>query len=76
MKKKANDSEKERKGGYLKVRKYEEACAMWWENMSEENREIIKDTPNFDAEIFKEITGIDVEASNERKAAARSSKAL
>lgn len=38
--------------------KYKEACAEWWEKMSEENKKIVKSIPNFDAEIFEEITGI------------------
>ena len=37
---------------------YKEACAKWWAGMSEENKEIIKSIPNFDAGIFEEITGI------------------
>ena len=31
--------------------------------MSDENKNIIKSIPNFDAEIFKEITGIEVEGN-------------
>lgn len=37
---------------------YEEACAKWWAKMSEKDKKIIKSIPNFDAEIFEEITGI------------------
>jgi len=37
---------------------YKEACAEWWAKMSEEDKEIIKSIPNFDAGIFEEITGI------------------
>jgi hypothetical protein len=37
---------------------YEEACAEWWKKMSEEKKKIVKSIPNFDAEIFEEITGI------------------
>jgi len=37
---------------------YKEACAKWWAEMSEENKIIVKSIPNFDAEIFEEITGI------------------
>ena len=47
--------------GYLKEYTFEEACKNWWDGMSEGNREIIKSIPNFDKEIFKEITGIEVE---------------
>lgn len=44
----------------VKERPYKEACALWWENMSDKNKNIIKSIPNFDADIFKEITGIEV----------------
>ena len=47
-------------GGYLKQRTYKEACSLWWEKMSQENREIVQRIPNFNADIFLEITGIDV----------------
>ena len=57
---KAKDPEKERIGGYLKVYTYEEAWANWWNNLSEEAKQIIQEIPNFDPEIFKDITGIDV----------------
>ena len=32
----------------------------WWNKMSDDNKEIIKSIPNFNTEIFKEITGIEV----------------
>lgn len=32
----------------------------WWRGLSEQDKHIIKSMPNFDAEIFMEITGIDV----------------
>ena len=57
---KAADPEKERKGGYLKVNSYEESWAKWWEALSEEDKQTIKEIPNFDPEIFKNITGIAV----------------
>lgn len=55
------DEQKRTVGGYLKTRTYQEACKIWWENMTEENRNIIQDLPNFDAAIFEEITGICVD---------------
>ena len=55
---KAADPEKERIGGYLKVNTYEEAWAKWWVDLSEEDRKTIQGIPNFDPEIFKDITGI------------------
>ena len=54
------DPKKELVGGYLKTYTTEEAWANWWKELSEENKEIIKEIPNFDAEIFKDITGIEV----------------
>ena len=54
------DPDKKLIGGYLKEYSYKEACANWWAEMSEENKEIIKSMPNFDKEIFKDITGIEV----------------
>ena len=59
-KEKAEDEDKALIGGYLKTYTMEEAWANWWEEMTDANKEIIKSIPNFDAEIFKEITGIEV----------------
>ena len=58
---KANDKAKELIGGYLKKRTFKEAARIWWSNMSEENKEIIKQMPNFTPEKFEAITGIKVE---------------
>ncbi|MBE5035686.1 DUF7666 domain-containing protein [Gallibacter intestinalis] len=57
---KAEDEDKALIGGYLKTYTMEEAWANWWEEMTQGNKEIIKSIPNFDAEIFKKITGIEV----------------
>ena len=46
-------------GGYLWEYTFEEACKNWWDKMTDANKEIIKSMPNFDADIFKEITGIE-----------------
>ena len=54
------DKEKNIIGGYLKKYKFKEACANWWQNMSLQNKEIIKNMPNFDKNVFKEITEIEV----------------
>ena len=56
---KADDPKKDSVGGYLIVKTYEEAWADWWEQLPNEARNIIQQIPNFDAEIFKDITGID-----------------
>jgi hypothetical protein len=37
---------------------YKEACDIWWNKLTEENKKIIMSMPNFNAEIFAEITGI------------------
>ena len=55
---KAADPEKKRIGGYLKVNTYEEAWANWWAKLSEKDKKTIQEIPNFDPEIFKDITGI------------------
>lgn len=44
----------------LKTRTYKEACAIWWENTTDKNKETIKSIPNFNSKIFEEITGIKV----------------
>lgn len=46
-------------GGKLKTYAYEEACRKWWNGLTEENKAIIKDIPNFDVDVFCDITGID-----------------
>lgn len=47
-------------GGYLKRYSYKEACANWWSKYTDDEKKIIMTMPNFDADIFEEITGIDV----------------
>ena len=45
-------------GGYLKKYEYKEACKTWWDKLSDKNKKIIQEIPNFDAEKFYRITGI------------------
>ena len=52
------DPVKELTEGYLKTRSFEEACQLWWEHLSEKDKKIVRSMPNFDADIFEEITGI------------------
>lgn len=47
-------------GGYLKRVDNTDERIKWWRGLSEEELEII-DIPNFDEDIFKEITGIDID---------------
>ena len=56
----AADPEKCRAGGHLVVRTPEEAWAEWWAKLTDENKEIIKQIPNFDPDVFNDITGIEV----------------
>ena len=57
---KENHPEYKTTGGYLKVLDETECAQMWWDNANEEVKQCILDLPNFDADIFKECTGIDV----------------
>ena len=57
---KENHPECKTTGGYLKVLDETECAQMWWDNANEEVKQCILDLPNFDAGIFKECTGIDV----------------
>ena len=45
-------------GGKLISHSFKDACKKWWNGISEENKLIIMGMPNFDNDIFKEITGI------------------
>ena len=46
--------------GYLKVYDYKEAFQASYAKASDEEIEQLKALPNFDAEVFKEISGIDI----------------
>jgi len=48
--------------GYLKTYDYNEAWKSAWDKADEDDRAKLFNLPNFDADIFKEITGIDVAA--------------
>ena len=39
-----------------------ENMEIWWSRLTSREKDVIKNLPNFDATIFKEITGIDVDA--------------
>ena len=61
------DSEKEENptwkcsGGYLKIiEATNEDKQKWWDSLDDKDRKEVKSLPNFDKEIFKEITGIEV----------------
>ena len=45
-------------GGYLKALDETECAQIWWDGLSENDRNIIRSLPNFDADIFEQTTGI------------------
>jgi len=59
---KAAHPEAETTGGYLKETDGSKHVQQWWNDLEGEKKAIIKAIPNFDKTIFKEITGIDVDA--------------
>ncbi len=48
-------------GGYLKVLDESECVQIWWDGLTDEEKQIIRDIPNYDKEIFEQITGIKTE---------------
>jgi hypothetical protein len=53
-------------GGYLKTYDYKEAWANLWKTVTKEDIEQLKALPNFDAEIFEEITGIKIDDNSKK----------
>ena len=49
-------------GGYLKILDESECAQIWWDGLSEADRNKIKLIPNFDIEIFEQCTGIKIES--------------
>jgi len=47
-------------GGYLKRYEYKEAFQMSYMNASELDKNLLLKLPNFDADVFYEISGIDL----------------
>ena len=58
---KAEHPEHETTGGYLKIVDFKTACSIMWDNLTDDEKEAVRDIPNFDANVFEEITGIKVE---------------
>lgn len=55
-------------GGYLKKLSADEVNAnmnSWWKNLPKDEQDAVKAIPNFDPEIFRKITGIDVNEKGE-----------
>ena len=62
---KAAHPEHETLGGYLKTIPFKDACALMWENLSENDKQKVLEIPNFDADIFYRITGIRTRGQDE-----------
>ena len=58
---KRNHPEHETTGGYLKTMDFKTACKMMWDKLDGDEKQAVKELPNFDADVFEEITGIKVE---------------
>ena len=57
---KAAHPEHKTTGGFLKKLDINDCYNKWWQSLSDKQKTVITDIPNFDPEIFKQITGIDV----------------
>ena len=57
---KAEHPEAKTTGGYLKERTTADNARKWWAGLDAADRNEILSLPNFNAEIFKKITGIDI----------------
>lgn len=54
-------------GGYLKKLDNPESRIIWWRSLPDEQKAVITAIPNFDKEIFKQITGIDIDKNDKNK---------
>lgn len=55
---KKNNPKHETTGGYLKTIPMKEAWQNMWHNLDDKKKAVFTSLPNFDADIFFEITGI------------------
>jgi len=65
--KKEHKQEIEICGGFLKTLEYKEAFKLAWDKANTEEHKKLLGLPNWDNEIFKEISGIDAEAEIEKE---------
>ena len=52
--------EHETTGGFLRTLSKSSERQTWWKRLDERSKKEVKSIPNFDAKIFKRITGIEV----------------
>ncbi len=60
---KAEHPTHETTGGYLKVLDESECGQLWWDGLTNHQKDIIMALPNFDADVFEQCTGIKVNIS-------------
>ena len=48
-------------GGYLKVLNESESAQIWWDSLTGNQKDIIRNIPNYNQKIFEQITGIKTE---------------
>lgn len=65
--KKLHKEEIEICGGFLKTLEYKEAFRLAWNKASKKKHKQLLELPNWNNEIFKEISGIDAEAEIEKE---------
>ena len=53
-------------GGYLKKYEYKEAFKKSWDNREKGDEDKLRALPNFNADVFKEISGIDINKDSEK----------
>ena len=56
---KVNDPDFYTKQGTLITKSYKDAWKLYWDDASNNDKELFLNLPNFDSNIFLEITGID-----------------
>lgn len=54
-------------GGYLKTIPFTDACRLMWANLNDEEKQAVYELPNFDKDIFEQITGIYIENLKSKK---------
>lgn len=72
---KKDNSGWEQRGGFLKTLDFKEACIVWWGENEYRHKDFLE-LPNFDADIFEEITGIKVNEKTEEMTMEEVCKAL
>ena len=63
-KEKANNEKAYVCGGYLKVYEYKEAWKNLWDTLDDHDKETFSTLPNFDPDVFEDITGIRIKINN------------